>query len=172
MNNFTEQPPLNNLNLAKAHGCLMTFAWLFCAPTGILIARYYKYLFPSTFICKAQFWFVIHRPLMILVSVLTLLALVLILVFHNLGSEEMPHGRRVRRHAHDEDNQHSFVNSAHSIFGVLTISISIIQVIMGFLRCDKGHKDRHIFNRMHKTLGFLSLIFSSIQKQSLTFSNI
>ena len=26
----------------KIHGCLMTLAWLACAPTGMLLARYYR----------------------------------------------------------------------------------------------------------------------------------
>ncbi len=33
----------------KVHGCLMALAWLACAPTGMLLARYYKKTWVSFF---------------------------------------------------------------------------------------------------------------------------
>ena len=96
----------------KAHGCLMIIAWMLFASTGILFARYYKYLYPNIKLCGVQFWFLMHRPIMLLVPILSIISFLIILSqldwFWVLSS--IP------------------VAFTHSIFGIIAIIFSIIQV--------------------------------------------
>jgi hypothetical protein len=57
----------------------MVIAWMFCASTGIIIARHYKPLLPNLKPTGVQVWFFIHRPLMIAVTLISLSAFVIIL---------------------------------------------------------------------------------------------
>ena len=43
--------------LIKAHGIIMTCAWLVIASAGIMIARHYKYAFSGSTCCGVQLWF-------------------------------------------------------------------------------------------------------------------
>ena len=57
----------------------MIIAWMIFASTGIIIARYFKSMLPKAKLCKVQCWFVIHRPLMMFVPVISLAAFIIIL---------------------------------------------------------------------------------------------
>lgn len=130
----------------KAHGCLMVIAWVF-ALTGILFARYYKETFLNFKLCNIDFWFVIHRPLMIVVSLVSIVALILILVQLDWKWLTLQSGS---------------VSFSHSLFGIITISFSVIQVIMGTIRPDKDSKYRHIFNIAHRIIGLLCMLFAIV----------
>ena len=41
----------------KVHGCLMSLAWLATAPTGMLLARYYRKTWTSVKPCGKDSWF-------------------------------------------------------------------------------------------------------------------
>lgn len=122
----------------------MVIAWVLLATTGILAARYYKYIFPDVKLCKIDFWFHIHRPLMILVPVISLISFIVILSQLNWNWV----------------SSSSSIGLAHSIFGIFTITLSIIQPIMGFLRCGKDHKRRWIFNYSHRPIGLSTILFA------------
>ena len=49
------------------------------ASTGILVARYYKFMLPDVELCNVKFWFVIHRPLMMCVPIINIAAFIIIL---------------------------------------------------------------------------------------------
>ena len=93
-------------------GCLMIIAWLFCASTGILIARHFKFLFPTKKVCDLKIWFVLHRPLMILVAVISIVGFIVILAYEEWSWLEI-------------DDPVAFT---HSIFGIVTIGLAILQV--------------------------------------------
>ena len=97
----------------------IVFAWLFCASTGILFARYYKYIFPNVKLMNVQFWFFIHKPLMISVPIVSIIAFIIIL-------------SQLKWTWVDSTNQAAF---AHSIIGILTISFSFLQVIIFIFFC-------------------------------------
>ena len=104
--------PIFDFIFSKA--CLMSIAWMFCASTGILLARYYKFLLPNVRIFKLQIWFVIHRPLMMIVPVISIVAFILILADLNWKWIET-------------DQKLSL---AHSIIGMIAIGFSLIQVLL------------------------------------------
>lgn len=90
----------------------MVIAWVLFASIGMVIARYYKYFLPTIEVQGASFWFILHVPLMVFVPIFCVIALVLILVDLN-GQWIYP------------QNKIAFI---HSIFGIITIIMSIIQV--------------------------------------------
>ena len=103
----------DNLLKPKVHGCLMIFAWLLCASTGILFARYYKFIFPKKQLLGVEFWFFVHRTLMISVPIITLSAFLVILSDLNWKWIAIESGNPV---------------FLHSIIGITTLSFSFVQV--------------------------------------------
>lgn len=120
-----------NMDKAKAHGALMVFAWMLFASTGILFARFFKfksglkvliysnllfiiryYRFLGGEILKKPIWFQVHRALMLSVPVISIVSFLVILA----------------------DVQWKWIsqtislNFAHSIIGIITIGLSVIQV--------------------------------------------
>jgi presenilin-like A22 family membrane protease len=80
---------------------------------SLTILRYYKFLFPNFNWLDINFWFHLHRPIMIMVPLMSIAAFILILAYNNWNWT-------------DNDIK---VNFAHSIFGIVAISVSILQVI-------------------------------------------
>lgn len=116
--------------------CLMIFAWLFCVSTGIILARYYKFILPSIKIQKMMFWFQAHRALMIFTQICSLIAFIIILADLNWEWVSLT-------------NKVSF---AHSIIGMLVIGLSLIQVIYNlFLK---------IITKMHITTTTTFTVFN------------
>jgi hypothetical protein len=90
----------------------MVIAWVFFASVGMIVARYYKDLLPTIRVRGVAFWFVLHVPLMFMVPVFSVIALILILVELN--------GQWV-----DPEDRVKFI---HSVFGIVTIIMTIVQV--------------------------------------------
>ena len=90
-------------------------------------------------------WFVIHRPLMIFVPILSVIAFIVILAA--AGWAWIP-----------VSNKAAF---AHSIFGIFAIVFSLVQVFIAFFRCDKDHPKRFIFNHFHRFVGISSFLLAS-----------
>jgi hypothetical protein len=90
----------------------MFFAWIVLSSTGILFARYYKFIFPKIQICSLQIWFVFHRSMMQAVVILSLAGLVLILFAKNWTWVEVAEKKEF----------------THSILGILAISFAFLQV--------------------------------------------
>ncbi|RNA02804.1 ferric-chelate reductase 1 isoform X1 [Brachionus plicatilis] len=130
----------------KTHACLMVIAWIFFASTGMVFARYMKFLLPEKTLCGKKIWFVVHSPFMIMVAVISLTSFLVILSAK--GWKWIPLIKPV--------------NYAHSIFGIVAISFSIFQVFLGIMRPNRNHPRRYLFNFVHKTLGYSSLIFSVV----------
>lgn len=103
----------SNLAKIQVHGCLMVVAWLGFATTGIILARYYKFLLPKFKLGKNRLWFILHQSIMILVVVCNIVSLFVIL-------------------AHLEfkwvDSSISQMTFVHSIFGIIAIALAVIQV--------------------------------------------
>ncbi|UJR20943.1 hypothetical protein I4U23_024052 [Adineta vaga] len=134
------------IGLMKAHGIIMIFTWILFVSTGVLIARYFKPVWPGRKICGKAVWFSIHRALMTSVAILTIIAFILILVFEK--------GKWISR-----DETREF---AHSIVGILVICFAIIQPIMALFRCAPDGEYRYIFNYVHAAVGSAALVLSVV----------
>jgi hypothetical protein len=130
--------------LIKAHGIIMIFTWILFVSTGILLALFFKPSWPDQKLCGKPIWFAVHRTLMTCVTILTIIAFVLILVYEK--------GTWI-----SSENKLEF---AHSIIGIIVISFAIIQPIMALARCHPGTEYRFIFNYLHGIVGISALILS------------
>ena len=81
-------------------------------PHSTIKKRYYKFILPTRLWFKVQLWFNIHRTLMTLVLIFSLIAFIIILAYLDWEWVE-------------ED---AMVEFAHSIIGILAIGFSVIQV--------------------------------------------
>jgi len=124
-------------SLFKVHSCLMVFAWMFCASSGILLKRwrydilfycyliiifyfhrYYKFLWPQDNLQKGRFWFFMYQFLMLSCVVVSIVSFLVVLsaLKWNLMSNNIA-------------NKTSFV---HSICGLATLALMLIQVKLEF----------------------------------------
>ena len=129
----------------------MIIAWVLFTSTGVLISRYYKFLIGDQRILKYNIWFALHAPVMILVALISIAALLIILSARRwswVNADEQP------------------LEFAHSIFGIVTIGLSVIQVALGLLRPSLEHPKRFIFNLVHRLFGISAFIFSGINQTS------
>jgi hypothetical protein len=94
----------------------MIVAWIFLAPIGLLSARYFKYLFEEHNFLGTKLWFLIHRPILILAVLVTIAGFIVIL--EDKDFKWIKPGKNGTR-----------IGLAHSIFGILVIALSVIQVI-------------------------------------------
>ena len=125
----------------------MIFAWIVLASTGMLFARYFKFIFPKIKPFNLQFWFVIHRSFMTLTLFIALAALFFILWFKNWKWVDM--------------ERENFIAFGHSIVGIVAIGLTFAQPILAFFRPDKEAPRRSVFNWTHKIVGFLTYFLAS-----------
>jgi len=132
----------------QAHGTVMIFAWIIFASTGILLARYGRLLrfADKSKLFGAAIWFQMHRAILILAAVTTLVGLLLVLI--NDNNHAVSHNR----------NQNLL--GAHQVFGYIVIGCAMFQVVMGIFRCAPQSRIRYIFNWIHRSVGILAFVFS------------
>ena len=96
--------------------------------------------------CNVDFWFAMHRPIMMTVPVLSVAGFIAIFYYKNWTwvSSIAP------------------INFAHSITGIITVALSVVQPFMALLRPDKKANNRYIFNWAHRTVGMLALSLSIV----------
>jgi hypothetical protein len=137
-----------DFNLACAHGTVMVFAWMFFAPTGILIARYGRFLHIGTRrkLLGDSIWFQAHRLALALAAIATLLGFFLILAETQSTWVDL-----------DSDGPLLY---AHSIMGVTIVGLATIQIWMALFRCHPSSKFRFIYNWVHRTTGLLAFVLS------------
>jgi len=47
------------LSFCLCVGCLMLIAWMMCASTALLLAKYYKRMWPNDTLCGVEVWFAV-----------------------------------------------------------------------------------------------------------------
>jgi len=104
--------------LVKVHAILGIVAWIFLGSIGILIARYYKPLWPNHVMYSFRVWFSFHRPMMIFVTLLTLLSFLFALI-------------ELEWEWSASDN-----NLIHSILGIIVIVCSCINVSLNLFNIN------------------------------------
>ena len=126
--------------LVKAHGCLMIAAWVLCASIGIVLARYYKPIWPARRLLKEKVWFQFHRGLMISALMFVITGFVLIFV-HAEGWSDI------------EGPNVSNFQKAHPFLGVIVTALTIINPVMALFRPHPDDKYRYVFNWAHWLVG-------------------
>lgn len=128
--------------LIQAHGISMILAMMLFCSTGVLFARYgraIRFGNRRQFLGKAV-WFQIHRFLLSITAVLTLLGFFFTLV--------RSAGKWV-------DPQVSPIRFAHSVFGGIIVCCTMVQVYLALYRCNPRSRYRYIFDWSHRITGFL-----------------
>lgn len=138
--------------LQHAHGTVMTLAWVVFGSTGILFSRYGRILRfgNQRQLLGKSVWFQIHRFLLSISSLLTLVGFFIIIVYRQ-GQWPNPvtNGKPV---------------FAHSIIGSVVVCCVILQIWLALYRCHPRSRFRFIFNWSHRIIGSVmcSLAFSNL----------
>jgi len=130
--------------IIQAHGCLMIFAWLTFASSGMLMARYYKQTWKSVKPLGKDFWFRCHQGCMGIAILLTLVAFLIILAGRWVAPFEPK----------------ALAKNPHAVVGIVCIILAIIQPVMAYCRPHPGSSNRWIFNGAHWFLGNSTFILA------------
>ncbi|XP_046558230.1 putative ferric-chelate reductase 1 [Haliotis rubra] len=131
--------------LVKAHGSLMAVAWLLLSSVGMIIARYYKLMWPDKTVGGANIWFQVHRACMSGTLLVTIIAFVLIFV-------------EVEGYTEAEETS----QKAHPILGIIVTVLVVLNPLMALLRPGPRSERRVIFNWAHYLVGKGAFILAAV----------
>ncbi|XP_051537828.1 putative ferric-chelate reductase 1 [Myxocyprinus asiaticus] len=138
--------------LIKYHGAIMLIAWMSTVSAGVIMARYFKLDWPESNILGQKVWFQLHRMLMTLTVLLTLVGFVLPFMYRGGWSKRA---------------------GIHPYLGCVVMALTVIQPVMALFRPAPDASRRYIFNWMHFGTGTLAQIvavvtvFLGIHQQAL-----
>ncbi|XP_077987107.1 ferric-chelate reductase 1-like [Glandiceps talaboti] len=122
----------------KVHGSLMVFGWIGFASIAIVMARYFKPMWPNSSLLGQKVWFTCHRVLM--VFTLLCVCIAFIIIFVDLGGW-VPY------------TSTSDLRFVHAIMGCIIVALGITNPIMAICRPKPESPNRSIFNWAHWTVG-------------------
>ncbi|ESO92331.1 hypothetical protein LOTGIDRAFT_162635 [Lottia gigantea] len=128
-----------------AHGALMVIAWITAASIGLVVARYFKPIWPNSTFIGQKIWFQIHRTCMILTLLSTCIAF--IIIFVEVDGWTM---------------SNISVEQAHPYLGVIVTFLTIVNPIMALFRPHPNTDNRYIFNWAHWGVGTVAYILGVI----------
>lgn len=136
------------VTLEQAHGTVMIFAWITFASTGVLFARYGRHLHFGDHkkLFGSDIWFQMHRSILILAAITTLIGFIIILVKGDNDSVTI-----------SRDEQRI---KGHGALGFIIVGCTLVQIVMGFFRCTPQSTYRFIFNWIHRVVGSLAFLLS------------
>lgn len=127
----------NSKVLLMIHGSFMIVAWIGLSSFGSFSARFLKKLEVRRELFEKAIWFVIHLISMSLTWLLTVAAVAIIWV--DVGT---------------------WKTSTHSVVGIITAALCLIQPFTAFFRPAPEDEARPIFNFMHGSVGKLAHFLS------------
>ncbi|KAM4722630.1 putative ferric-chelate reductase 1 [Rhinophrynus dorsalis] len=125
--------------LIKFHGAMMFMAWMTTVSIGVLVARFFKPVWPTSSMFGEKIWFQIHRLLMVTTVALTSAAFVLPFVYRGYFS------KRAGYHPH---------------LGVAVMTLTVLQLVMAIFRPPPQAHRRPLFNWTHWTSGTAARIIA------------
>nr|CAH8876255.1 unnamed protein product [Trichobilharzia regenti] len=130
-------------SIAKTHGCLMVLAWVLCASIGIILARYYKDVWPNSGLLGERVWFQSHRILQGICVGLTCISIILIFIYCEGYSQATAYPYYI-----------------HPILGLIVFSLALINPFIALCRCNPAHEYRPWFNWIHFFIGTFAYVLS------------
>lgn len=122
------------------HASFMIVAWVGLTSIGIFTARFMKKTWIDVKLFGKDFWFMTHQLAMCLTWVLTLSSFIIILI-----------------------DSARFTVNPHSILGIITFTLCVIQPFGAIFRPGPKDSTRPIFNFLHSSVGnFCHLLSSKI----------
>lgn len=134
--------------LMKAHGVILSLAWIVVCTTSMIVARYYKNAWPKTTIFGKPVWFQIHRTGMILVLFLTVLGIAVAYWY------EAPY--------HDIQNVAAVMKTVHPPCGCVTLTITILQPVIAYFRPGPNSPRRIWWYLLHTGLGLSAWFLANV----------
>jgi len=138
------QPP----TLMKAHGIIMSLAWIVVCTTAMLIVRYYKNAWPKTTIYGKPVWFQVHKWGMLMVLVLSILGIAMAYWY------EGPY--------HDIQNVAAVMKTVHPPCGAATLTITCVQPILAYFRPAPDSPRRIWWHLLHAGLGLSAWFLANV----------
>ncbi|XP_042321648.1 ferric-chelate reductase 1-like isoform X2 [Sceloporus undulatus] len=127
--------------LIKIHGALMFVAWMTTASIGVIIARFFKPVWPSLLLFGEEIWFQVHRVLMMTTVFLTSASFVLPFLYRGGWSEQA---------------------GFHPYLGCTVMALAIVQPLMAGFRPPSQAPRREIFNWLHWSTGTTARILAVV----------
>ncbi|XP_074118871.1 ferric-chelate reductase 1 isoform X1 [Sminthopsis crassicaudata] len=125
--------------LLKFHGALMFVAWMTTGSIGVLVARFFKPVWPKAFLFGEAAWFQIHRFLMLCTSGLTTVGFVLPFIYRKGWSKEAGY---------------------HPYLGCVVMTLAVLQPLLAVFRPPSHDPRRQIFNWTHWGTGTATRILA------------
>ncbi|KAE8610491.1 hypothetical protein XENTR_v10012147 [Xenopus tropicalis] len=125
--------------IIKFHGAMMFVAWMTTVSIGVIIARFFKPVWPTSSLFGEKIWFQIHRCLMITTVILTAIAFVLPFIYRGYFS------KRAGYHPH---------------LGVTVMILTVLQPVLAVFRPPPQTPRRGIFNWTHWATGTAARIIA------------
>ncbi|XP_053550016.1 putative ferric-chelate reductase 1 isoform X3 [Bombina bombina] len=114
--------------LIKFHGAFMIMAWMTTVSIGVIVARFFKPVWPGSLLCGEKIWFQVHRTLMITTVVLTSVAFALPFVYRGHWSKRAGY---------------------HPYLGCIVMALAILQPVLAVFRPPPRTARRALFNWTH-----------------------
>jgi len=137
--------------IAVIHGIFLIFAWWVFGSSAILLARFFKPVWPRQKLFGTAVWFQLHRDLMLFSVLLQIVAVVLIFFQANWVWYQCSY-------ACTSDD---WSKKMHVITGVTATALALLQPILAFLRPGPNANARPIFNWIHWFFGITAWSFAS-----------
>ncbi|XP_005357248.1 ferric-chelate reductase 1 [Microtus ochrogaster] len=125
--------------LLKAHGALMSVAWMTTVSIGVLVARFFRSVWSKAFFFGEAAWFQVHRMLMLATSVLTCVAFVLPFVYRGGWSRRAGY---------------------HPYLGCTVMTLAVLQPLLATFRPPLHDPRRQVFNWTHWSVGTAARIIA------------
>ncbi|CAI4226588.1 unnamed protein product [Auanema sp. JU1783] len=138
--------------IAVLHGVALLVAWWILGSSAILIARYFKPLFPRSKLLGTAVWYQFHRDLFIISLVLQVVAVVFIFYQANWTWYECSY----------TCNADSWAKKMHAITGFAATALAVLQPFFAFLRPSPDSAKRPIFNWLHWCVGMTAWTLASV----------
>lgn len=119
------------------HALFMVMAWLLFSVVGITTAKFGKAQLQGFKMFGRDFWFVIHQACMSTVWLLVISSVAMI--WTDVGT---------------------WKTSAHSVVGIISAALCVIQPFVAALRPPPTHELRPIFNFLHGSIGKFAQLFA------------
>ncbi|XP_074044343.1 ferric-chelate reductase 1-like isoform X2 [Macrotis lagotis] len=128
-------------NGVTSEGAFMFVAWMTTGSIGVLVARFFKPVWPKAFLFGEAAWFQIHRFLMLCTSGFTTLGFVLPFIYRKGWSQEAGY---------------------HPYIGCIVMTLAVLQPLLAVFRPPSHDPRRQIFNWSHWGTGTAARILAVV----------
>ncbi|XP_075689277.1 putative ferric-chelate reductase 1 [Rhinoderma darwinii] len=127
--------------LVKFHGAMMFIAWMTTVNIGVLVARFFKPVWPTSTLFGEKIWFQVHRILMVATMLLTVVAFVLPFLYRGHWSARAGY---------------------HPYLGCVVLALAVLQPIIAVFRPPPCSHRRPFFNWTHWGIGTTARIVAVV----------